>query len=78
MDKSYEKTTPYEIPQRREVRIFWEQEIDTFIDFMKSFDSYHSEGKSHDVDINGYHIYLYEGKAITPYEHSGLIHINKV
>lgn len=68
------KTTPYEKPERREVKIFWEHEIDTFIEFMKTSESYHGEGKSHDAIINGFSIYLYEGQK----DGGGLIHINKI
>lgn len=57
----------------REVKICWEEEIDTLVEFMKSFDTYRGEGKSHDIWANGFHIYLYEGEQ----NGGGLIHVDK-
>ena len=57
----------------KEVKFIWSHEIYTFIEFMKTSDTYKSEGKSHDTDINGFHIYLYEGEE----DGGGIIHIDK-
>jgi hypothetical protein len=49
-------------------------EINNFVEFMKTFETYKGEGKSHDANINGYHIYLYEGQE----DGGGIMHINKL
>ncbi|MFA5880548.1 MAG: hypothetical protein WC834_00005 [Eubacteriales bacterium] len=58
----------------KEVKFIWPNEINTFIEFMKTSETYKSEGTSHDADINGFHIYLYEGGE----NGGGIIHINKL
>jgi len=49
-------------------------EVNNFMEFMKTSDSYcGNEFGSHDATINGYHIYLFEGKE----DGGGIMHVYK-
>lgn len=62
-----------DLPKIKEVKLY-SSEVDEFVEFMKTFDSYiGNEYRSHDVNIDGYHIYLYEGQL----GGGGIMHITK-
>jgi len=49
-------------------------EVDNLVLLMKTFPSYTgNEFGSHDADINGYHVYLFEGKE----NGGGIMHVYK-
>lgn len=56
--------------EMKEVKLQF-NEVDYFVEFMKTFKTYVHEGQSHDVSVNGYHIYLYEGQN----DGGGLMHV---